>query len=115
LTFFMTNNSGQLLRRQTQNVFNEWTYAQPITVPCAVVALVDMVAKTAVRTDLSATRGTAEEETVMAKILFSPSINIREDDQFLIAGIKMRVDKIQPRYDILGRHDHDEATLEHLT
>lgn len=115
MTFFMTNNSGLLSRRGTRNVFSEWTYTAPVSVDCAVVKLVDKVSKTSVRTDQSGSRGNAEEETTVANILFPPEVGIRLDDQFLIDGIKMRVIGVQPRHDIIGDHDHDEVTLEHLT
>lgn len=114
ISMFLTNNFGMLSRRQSQNVFAEWTYAAAVRVPCAVVALVDKSVKTSVRTDQSASRGAAEEETVMATILFPPSVSLSIDDKFVIANINMRVDQIQPHYDVFGKFNHNEVTLEHV-
>lgn len=114
MTFFMTNNAGMLSRRAGANLYGEFTYATPVRVKCAVVKLIDKTAKTSVRTDQSGTRGNAEEETVQANILFPPSVAIKQGDRFVIAGISMRVTGIDQKFDILGAHDHDEVTLEHL-
>lgn len=115
MTFFMTNNVGMLSRRGAKDQFSQYAYAAPVRVGCCVVKLLGAATKTSVRTDQSGSRGAAEEETVAATILFPPSIGIRKDDKFQLAGITMRVSAVQPQFDILGAHDHDETTLVHLS
>ena len=111
MTLFMTNNTGMLSRRGAQDIYSQFTYAAPVRTACCVVKLADLAKKTSVRTDQSGSRGSAEEDTVSAMILFPPSVRIRKDDQFEIAGMKLRVIGVQPRFDVFGGYDHDETTL----
>jgi hypothetical protein len=105
------NTTGMLSRRLAQNVYSEFTYAAPVQVRCAVVDFKEVIARTSVRVDQSATRGNTEELTMVAKILFPPSVGIQEDDEFEIMGKKMRVLAIQQRNNVLGQHDHDDVDL----
>jgi len=79
---------------------------------CAVVHLIGQVAKSSVRTDQSGSRGNAEEKTDQAVILFPIGVSIKTDDKFEIAGETLRVVGIEQRFDVIGRLDHYEVTLE---
>ena len=109
------NNKGLLSARLGQNVYSQFAYAAPITVPCAIVHLKQKIAKTSVRVDQSASRGNTEEDTIVANILFPKTVVIREDDKFQIAGLTMRAVNVEQRFNVLGQLDHFEVALEILT
>lgn len=111
---FIPNTFGLLARRTTRNIHSEWSYGVAKRVPCAIVHLTKGAEKTTVRADSSASRGNAEESVAAAKILFPTSVNIQVNDRFEIKGVYLRVVKIEPRNDVLGRHDHNEIDLEIL-
>jgi hypothetical protein len=106
---FLPNTTGLLTHKTGQDRFAQATYAEPKTVPCGIVHLNKAAAKTSVRTDSSASRGNAEEQVSVAKILFPITVAIVAGDKFEIQGITLRVLTIEPRLDVLGRHDHNEV------
>lgn len=108
---FRPNKFGLLQRRTGYNGFGEPLFSPQVRVRCAVVSLNLNTAKTSVRTDSSATRGNAEEDTSTAKILFPIDVRIGKEMKFEIAGQQFRVMDVQPRFAVNGRHDHDECML----
>lgn len=79
---------------------------------CAVVKLSALSGPTSVRTDSSASRGSAQEKTADARLLFAPG-SVSIDDQILILGRKLRVISIDPRVKLGrgGKVDHDQVDL----
>jgi hypothetical protein len=108
---FSPNTTGKLYTRGPTNIYDEATYSQPRTVACTVVSLQSVIKATAIRTDASASRSNAEETNETGKILFPLNVAIRVDDKFVIHGLNLRITGIQPRYDIFGNPDHQEANM----
>lgn len=83
--------------------------AAPRSARCAIVTLRASSEKTTVRADSSASRGSARETVVDARLLFLPIEAVQVNDVVVVAGISVRVIGVFPRFDIGGRHDHDEV------
>lgn len=89
-------------------------YGQPIpgqyvTERCAVVKLVASNEKSSVRADSSASRGNAMEMEALSTILLTTRTRARIDDIVEVAGYKLRVQAMHPRFDVNGRFDHYEV------
>lgn len=110
---FLPNNTGTLTRKLGTDKFGQAVYSQvPTKVGCGVVSLNIEVIKTAIRTDASASRGTADEDEAIATILFPAGTIIGEEDKFEIAGFALRVKAVQPRYSVYFGLDHIECDFE---
>jgi hypothetical protein len=109
---FIPNNYGQLSRKLGANIYGERTFQAPVTVPCAIVDNTDQLKKTPVRADSSASRGAAEEDVSVAKILFPANIAIAKDDTFAITDLKLRVTMVQKRFSVFGVLDHLEVDFD---
>jgi hypothetical protein len=105
---FLPNTSCTLhSRTDTQDIYGTYTFLPPkLKVPCGVTQMDLVVKKTSVRADSSASRGRAEEEIGLARLLFSKTVVIREGDVVEILGQVIEVSRIFPRLDILGQLDH---------
>jgi hypothetical protein len=110
---FLPNTTGSLRRLTGTNRYGEPAFAAAETVECGIVRLVPKDEKTSVRSDSSATRGTAEELVVQAKVLFPVAVAPKRGDFFVYMGVSMRITAAQPRIAVNGRHDHWECDLEH--
>ena len=106
---FIPNTTGVLARKSGKDMYAQDSYADPVTVQCAVVRLSTKIKATPVRADYSATRGNAEEEVSVSKILFPASVEISDEDKFTISGIDLRVTQVQERRDVVGNIDHFEV------
>jgi hypothetical protein len=78
---------------------------------CGVVRLSASNQKTSVRADSSASRGTAIEVTYDSRLLFLPLTEIGRGDKLTIVTLELRVETVQPRFDIRGRLDHLQVDL----
>lgn len=90
--------------RYGQRVFNRKRPAK-----CSIVKLATSAEKTAVRTDSSATGGSADETLAAAVLLFAPRENIGIGDLVTIRGVTIKVTRIIQRLNVLGAHDHDQV------
>ncbi len=77
---------------------------------CTVISLSLISGPTSVRTDSSASRGSAAERTAIARLLFAPGI-AKIDMKVEIHGRSLRIMAIDPRFTMGGTHDHDEVDL----
>ena len=104
---FIPNSHCLLYRRGAgKDVYNNYAFAAPISVPCTVVTVDVKVAKTSVRADSSASRGRAEEEIGLTRILFNPNIGIKDYDIVEVDGQVAEAIRIFPRRNVLGVIDH---------
>lgn len=105
------NNTAFVRQSNGFDKYGEPTFTARRAVPCAICQLSMATERTSVRTDSSATRGNAEEQTATAKILFPPG-KVAKGWKVEVAGYELRVIDLQPRYAVAGgRHDHDECLL----
>lgn len=104
---FLPNSSCELYRRNsTPDVYNAYSFQAGVTVRCSIVTLDVKVAKTSVRADTSASKGRAEEEIGLTRILFPANTEINEYDIVVVDGQVAEVIRIFPRRNVLGRVDH---------
>jgi hypothetical protein len=110
---FKPNTKCVLYENLGFNTFGEPKFSSPKEIGISIVRLITADMKTSVRTDSSATRGNAEEETSpKAKFLFSRKIRPNKGDKVEIHGITLRIISVEPRIDVLGTLDHYESDLE---
>lgn len=75
---------------------------------CGVVKLYKSSEFTTVRVDSGASRGAAFEGQGFAQLLLSPSTVAQINDLLFVGGIRLRVTKKWPRFDVFGKTDHYE-------
>lgn len=105
---FRPNTTASLLRKSGRNIHGRESYAPAVSIPCAVVSLAERVVDSSVRADSSASRGTAEIDSLQAIILIPPTIAIAKGDVLKVSGRLVEVSSIEPRNDIFGRLHHQE-------
>lgn len=91
-------------------------YSQPQYLPeksikCRVVKYMRSSVKSSVRADSSATRGRSKELVYDAVVLFDKNSNVEIDDLVVIMNETMRIEQVEPRFNIHGKLDHIEARL----
>lgn len=90
----------------------EYTFASPISVPCAVVTMKLADQKTSVRADSSGSRGKANEVAGDAKLLFPMYVTLKVGDIVSAEGEILEIISIWARRNVLGRFDHQEVVLQ---
>jgi hypothetical protein len=75
---------------------------------CSVVKLINKIEKTSVRTDSSASRSNAMEETGTSKLLLQLNSGVGLGDKLVVMGIDLKVDWIHYRNDTSGKPHHLE-------
>lgn len=109
---FRPNQTGLLHSRIGRDKHARETFAEPRQIQLAVVQLEPTVQPTTVRSDSSASRGTADEIRVVGKILVPANVEIKIDDRVELQAGLYRVLMVHPRYAVIGgRHDHNEIDL----
>lgn len=91
-------------------------YGQPkpgvwVSEPCSVVRLTVSNQPTSVRTDSSASHGAALEAQATSTILLTVGTKANRDDVVEVAGVKLRLMGMEPRFDAAGVLNHYQATL----
>lgn len=104
---FIPNTTCRLYSRtDTQDLYGQYSFAAPVTVGCSVVQMDLVVKKTSVRADSSASRGRAEEEIGLVRLLFPTSTSVKEGDVCEVDGYAIEVIRIFPRRNTVGQLDH---------
>lgn len=83
----------------------------PDKAKCNVVRLIVRSEKTSVRADSSASRGAGEELTSVSRLLFLPTVQLSIGDRVTVHGVQLKVETMHPRFDVRGRHHHNEVDL----
>lgn len=109
---FIPNNRARVEFYVGTDRHGKRRYSTPQTVPCGVVTLREASDKTSVRTDSSASRGSAHEELLQGRILFPRNVRLNYGDRVTIMDFMMTVKGVHPRYSIPGQLDHWEVALE---
>lgn len=107
---FRPNTICHILRKNAKrDIHGKESFQDPVMAPCAIVHLAHAVEPTSIRADSSASRGSADQETLAAKILFPPHIRLVKGDVIRAQGFLVEVVSIQPRLDIFGKVEHLEV------
>lgn len=108
---FIPNQTGQVHRKQSKrNAFGKAILNPPVPIQLSVVKLGERVIPSSVRADQSATRGAAEIETLDAKLLLPPYVQVSAGDVITVLGMNVEVAGVTPRVDAMGDLDHFEVT-----
>lgn len=75
-------------------------------VPFAIVKLDQGSTKTSVRTDSSASRGSAQEILANARFLFPIHVVLKPGDRVKFGDFILTVQSVFPRHSVTGRFDH---------
>jgi hypothetical protein len=106
---FRPNVIASLLRKDAKrNIHGKETYQAGVSLPCAIVRLSENVTESSVRADSTASRGSAEEEVLQAKILIPATVAVKKGDVIKILDRLVEITSIQPRLNICGILDHQE-------
>lgn len=112
---FEPNLTGQLSRVVGRDVHARATYSDPTDCPFAIVNMDIGAAKTIVRADSSASRGSADERAAMrAKILIAPYVEVKIGDRFEFDGLAFVISSRHVRRSVMGNVDHFECAMELL-
>lgn len=87
-------------------------YAAPVKSACAIVYLRDSSDQTSVRTDSSASKATARDNNIQARLLFPASVTLGHGDKVTFANFTMTVQLIHPRFGVDGHLDHYQVDLD---
>lgn len=109
---FIPNLKVALRSRVSVDLYGRPTFAAPRTIRCGVIRLQEMSQHTSVRTDSSASRGNAMEETVLSRILVPAKVLVNQGDEIDIGDFTLTVSSVWPRYNIAGKLDHWQVDLD---
>jgi hypothetical protein len=109
---FIPNNKAMVEFYVGTDRHGKRRYSSPQRFPCGVVTMREESGKTSVRTDSSASRGSAKDELLQARILFPRNVRLNFGDRVTIMDFAMTVKGVHPRYNIPGQLDHWEVALE---
>ncbi len=109
---FIPNNTATVEFYVGSDRHGQRRYGSPMKVRCGVVTMRESAEKTSVRTDSSASRGSAKEDLLQGRILFPRNVRLNVGDRVEIMGFKMTVKGSHPRFSIPGQLDHWEVALE---
>lgn len=87
-------------------------YSTPQHAKCAIIYLRDMSQPTSVRTDSSASKSAARDESVDARLLVPATLLLNHGDRISVLNYDLSVDKVFPRHSVLGRLDHYQVDCE---
>ena len=106
---FRPNTNGLLLRKlPKRDIHGRESFSPPNPVAISIVHLADKVEESSVRADSSASRGSAEQETLQAKILIGVNVLISKGDVIQVYGRNVEIESIHLRLDVFGRPHHQE-------
>lgn len=103
---FRPNLSCKVSKQTGSDIYGRKLYDVWLGGRCAIVKLAKQTDKTSVRTDSSASRGSAQEIKADARILFPVGMILKPGDRIEIEGILLTVESVFPRHTVTGRFDH---------
>lgn len=109
---FRPNQIAMFLARRGRDLHSREVFDVPREIAVALVKLEQVLERTTVRADSSASRGAAEEIVVKGTLLVDPAVKIRKDDRIEFAGTTYRVIMTHPRFTVFGTLDHTEIGVQ---
>lgn len=88
------------------DIYGKRQYTAWRKVRTGVVKLTEVSDKTSVRTDASASRGSAQELKADARLLFPTSVVLNPGDRVRVHGMLLTVKSVFPRHSVTGHFDH---------
>jgi hypothetical protein len=107
---FRPNQQGQLLRKnRRRDIHGRESFDNPVPLPLSIVHLEEGVKWTSVRADSSASRGSAEQTELQAKLLVPTGIAMKKGDVIKVLDHFVEVEAMHTRLDVMGRPHHVEV------
>ena len=103
---FRPNLKCQVAKLLGADMYGKRTYGDYTTQSFAIVKLEQKTDKTSVRTDSSASRGSAQEILADARFLFPKNVDLAEGDRIKFGGFTLTVVSVWPRHRVTGELDH---------
>ena len=88
------------------DLYGKRTYSAWVTKSFGIIKLEQKSEKTSVRTDSSASRGSAQEILADARFLFPKDVILKEGDRIQFGGFYLTVVSVFPRHRVTGELDH---------
>lgn len=108
---FSPNLRCKYRRRLGTDRYGKPTYGPIMPAMCGIVRLEEASDTTSVRADSSASRGSAMEEMIQARILFPGRVKLANGDMVMFDKYTMTVASVRPRHSIAGVLDHWQVDL----
>lgn len=112
---FIPNVRCKVRRRIGTNVYGKGEYGGEENAACGIVRLEESSDTTSVRADSTASRGSAKEENLQARLLFPARTRLNKGDLVKVMSFTMIVQSVWPRHNVTGRLDHWQIDLQILT
>lgn len=103
---FRPNLKCEIASMGATDIYGKRAYGDWTIVPFGIVKLEESTGKTSVRTDSSASRGSAQEILADARFLFPVYVSLKQGDRVRFGDFTLTVVSVAPRYNVLGRFDH---------
>lgn len=103
---FRPNLTCQVSSVEGTNLYGKETYTAWVDKKFSIVKLEQASQKTSVRTDSSATRGSAQEILTDARFLFPKDVELVAGDRIKFGGFTLVVVSVFPRHHVNGQLDH---------
>lgn len=103
---FIPKQKCSIRKIQGRDRYGQESLGSPASAPCSVVKLGNLVEKTSVRADSSASRGAAKEEQAYAVLLIHKKASVDNGDVISINGTEIQVTNVMPRFNVQGAIDH---------
>lgn len=106
---FRPNIAATIQRKlPKRDIHGRESFDIPQPVMIAIVRLGDKVEESSVRADSSASRGSAEQATLQAKLLIGPAVKVSSGDVISVQGRLIEIEGVADRMDLFGKLDHRE-------
>lgn len=109
MSLFNPNTTCVIIKKSGYNVYGEPEYNSRVTERCTLINADTLSKKSSVRADSSASRGNAQETVADFWLILMSNTVAEIDDLVEIKDLRVKINELAPRYDLIGRHDHTEA------
>lgn len=103
---FRPNLTCEIAAMGAPDVYGKRSYDAWEPALFAIVKLEQRADKTSVRTDSSASRGSAKEILADARFLFPKNVVLKQGDRIRFANFTLTVVSVWPRHRVTGEMDH---------
>lgn len=105
---FRANVDCQIIKPGPKDIYGRPTDGLVTQARCGVVKLNFTSTRTSIRSDASATKGSAREDQANVRLLIPPLYSVEIDDIIVIVGKRVRVIASEPRFSVGGNLDHTQ-------
>lgn len=110
---FIANRTGFIRRKSTTtDAFGQYNYGDKEAIRFALVRFDTKIEDSTVRADSSATRGNIREYHTSGRVLIDKRYAPKWGDILFFDDKVLRIQEVEPRYNVLGILDHYECDTE---